>query len=246
MAKDPAFLFYPEKFINGTLFMTDEQTGKYIKLLCHQHQNGGMISKEDFENFVGADKKVRSKFVETNDGFFNERMMVEIEKRKKKSNNLSANAKKRWDEYKQKQCKSNAIAYGLHMPTKDKDTNTNKDVINNVDNKKKVFAKNLYDEYQKRNKKLIKVKVFTKERKQKCNARLINPSFLDQFIEAVDKAQDSPFLCGEKGGWRADFDWFIANDTNVVKVLEGKYSDREPEKPLGLDEIKEKIERGEL
>lgn len=142
MAKDPAFLFYPEKFINGTLFMTDEQTGKYIKLLCHQHQNGGMISKEDFENFVGDDKKVRSKFVETNDGFFNERMMVEIEKRKKKSNNLSANAKKRWDEHKQKQCKSNAKA----MPSKD--TNTNKDInVIKDDNKKNKETKHKHGEY---------------------------------------------------------------------------------------------------
>ena len=137
MAKDPAFLFYPEKFINGTLFMTDEQTGKYIKLLCHQHQNGGMINKDDFENFVGDDIKIRAKFVETEDGYFNEKLMLEIEKRKKKSNNLSANAKVRWDEHKQKQCKSNAIAFGLDMPTINKDIDVNKDINKNKEVKKK-------------------------------------------------------------------------------------------------------------
>jgi hypothetical protein len=52
-----------------------------------------------------------------------------------------------------------------------------------------------------------------------------NPQkFIDQFTRAVVKAQETPFLRGEgPKGWKADFDWFIANDRNVVKVLEGKY-----------------------
>ena len=128
MGKDPAFMFYPEKFITGTKFMSDKQIGKYIILLCIQHQAGGIIDKDDFNDFVGNDKKIRSKFIETEDGFFNERMMKEIEKRKKKSENLSQNAKKRWLEHKQKQCNGNAIACDLHMPIKDKDIDKDKDV----------------------------------------------------------------------------------------------------------------------
>ena len=38
------------------------------------------------------------------------------------------------------------------------------------------------------------------------------------------RAAATPFLAGEGArGWRANFDWFIANDTNVRKVLEGLY-----------------------
>jgi hypothetical protein len=33
-----------------------------------------------------------------------------------------------------------------------------------------------------------------------------------------------PFLCGKKG-WRANFDWFVANHKNACGVLEGKYDD---------------------
>jgi len=130
--KDPAFLFYPEKFINGTMFMTNEQTGKYIKLLCHEHQNGGLIDKDDFNNFVGDDKKLRAKFIETDDGFFNEKLMSEIEKRKVKSENMSANAKIRWDEHKQKQCNciTNADANAMQPLNKDISINTTKDLIN--------------------------------------------------------------------------------------------------------------------
>ena len=36
--KDPAFLFYSSDFLSGTFTMTNEQIGKYIRLLCIQHQ----------------------------------------------------------------------------------------------------------------------------------------------------------------------------------------------------------------
>ena len=44
------------------------------------------------------------------------------------------------------------------------------------------------------------------------------------FCAAVKKAQQTPFLRGEGArGWRASFDWFVANHLNIYAVLEGKY-----------------------
>ena len=44
------------------------------------------------------------------------------------------------------------------------------------------------------------------------------------FIELFKKTVSTPFLIGEnRQGWKADFDWLFANDTNYIKVLEGKY-----------------------
>lgn len=114
MAKDPAFLFYPQDFITGTMFFTDEQIGIYIKLLCAQHQHGGLINKVTFNQIVKSHEIIKNKFVESEEGFYNERLMNEMIKRNNKSNNLSANALKRWN--KQKECKSNAIASNLNMP----------------------------------------------------------------------------------------------------------------------------------
>ncbi len=38
------------------------------------------------------------------------------------------------------------------------------------------------------------------------------------------RAAATPFLTGQGvRGWQASFDWFIANDTNVRKVIEGVY-----------------------
>lgn len=42
MAKDPAFLFYPKDWIEGTLEMLPSEKGVYIDLLAHQHQKGSL------------------------------------------------------------------------------------------------------------------------------------------------------------------------------------------------------------
>lgn len=38
MAKDPAFLFYPKDWLEGTAELSPEEKGVYIDLLAHQHQ----------------------------------------------------------------------------------------------------------------------------------------------------------------------------------------------------------------
>ena len=84
----------------------------------------------------------------------------------------------------------------------------------------------LVEIYKAENKKLPQVLEFGPERRDKCRHRLArNPrKFIDRFTRAVIKAQETPFLCGEGDrGWKADFDWFIANDRNVIRVLEGRY-----------------------
>ena len=46
MAKDPAVLFYTQDFLVGTMTMSYEQKGKYITLLCLQHQKGKLTLKD--------------------------------------------------------------------------------------------------------------------------------------------------------------------------------------------------------
>ena len=84
----------------------------------------------------------------------------------------------------------------------------------------------LVEIYKAENKILPQVLEFTQERRKQCKTRLAKDpgKFVELFTRAVIKAQETPFLRGEgPAGWKADFDWFIANDRNVVKVLEGKY-----------------------
>jgi len=100
MAKDPAFLFYPSDFLTGSMFMTHEQVGIYVRLLCSQHQHGGVIDKISFNSLVGNNEIIRSKFTEIDLGFYNERLANEMEKRNKKSNNISEAVKEVWKERK--------------------------------------------------------------------------------------------------------------------------------------------------
>lgn len=123
MAKDPAFLFYSSDFLTGTLFMTDAQVGKYMRLLCAQHQHDGFINKEAFNQIVGDDKLLRSKFSESTEGFFNKRLFDEMQKRKQKSIKMSANAKQKQSKSFNKYQKNDAIALQIE------NENENEDVI---------------------------------------------------------------------------------------------------------------------
>ena len=142
MSKDPAFLFYPQDFITGTMFMNNEQVGLYVRLLCAQHQHGGIIDKDLFNQTVQNVKIVKDKFIESEDGFYNQRLMDEMVKRKKKSTNLSLNALKRWE--KEKEYKGNAIALPKHMPIENENEDVNVNVIKK--NKRDFFQKPTLDE----------------------------------------------------------------------------------------------------
>jgi uncharacterized protein YdaU (DUF1376 family) len=83
----------------------------------------------------------------------------------------------------------------------------------------------LFEIYKEKNSKLPLCIKLTDDRKKKCIDRCKDPEFIEMFSRAVVKAQGIDFLTGSNDrGWKADFDWFIKNDKNVYKVLEGKYS----------------------
>ena len=94
-----------------------------------------------------------------------------------------------------------------------------------------VSPKILVEIYQQNNQSLPEVKALTSERLKKCRLRINQAvrdgclqQYLADFLAAVKKAQQTPFLRGEGArGWRAGFDWFIANNLNIYAVLEGKY-----------------------
>ena len=72
----------------------------------------------------------------------------------------------------------------------------------------------------------------TNGRVRKIGQRLKTHPSRDFWRDVLTKANKTPFLLGENGrGWRADLDWFVANDENAVKVFEGKYDRATQEKP---------------
>lgn len=129
MAKDPAILFYTSDFLTGTMFMSDEQIGQYMRLLCAQHQNGRLSEKHILSICKSRDDEVFSKFIKDSDGlYYNERMEMEIIRRKKYTESRRNNAKG-----KKKIIKKSSKSCVKHMERhmENENINENKDSIIN-------------------------------------------------------------------------------------------------------------------
>lgn len=100
MASDPAFLFYPNDFIGGTMGMTLEEKGAYMELLMAQF-NRGHFSDLMATRIIGESlwAVLKQKFTADESGcYYNKRLEIEVNKRKAYSesrrNNLSGNKDK--------------------------------------------------------------------------------------------------------------------------------------------------------
>lgn len=98
MGKDPAMLWYWGDWFSGTSTYTRFQKGCYMDLL-HAQFNNGPLSLEEIKTVLGSDFSVwgtiQKKFKQTEDGlFFNERLELEKEKRKKFTESRRRNLKK--------------------------------------------------------------------------------------------------------------------------------------------------------
>lgn len=85
MLKDPAFLFYPQRWLEGTAEFSPAEKGIYIDLLAHQHQKGslpndtkklcrivGLSENEFFELW----KNVKEKFKEEDNRLVNQTLKL--------------------------------------------------------------------------------------------------------------------------------------------------------------------------
>jgi uncharacterized protein YdaU (DUF1376 family) len=205
MAKDPALLFYVSDFLTGTMFMSNEQVGIYIRLLCSQHQHGGLIDKISFKALCNGHDLIKNKFIETDDGFFNVRLMEEMEKRQIKSSNMSANAKIRWDKYMQLHSKSKTKA----MQLKDKDII--KDVIKTNIKVIKYDFNIIYDQYPK--------KLGKKQAESHFNSSIKT----DQDFENIKKALNNYLQCKQvKDGYIQNASTWFNNWQDWINYEEPK------------------------
>lgn len=84
MSKDPAFLFYAQDWITGTLTMTMEERGQYITILAVMHQTGRLDEKTISFLVGNVSDNLKNKFsIDTNGLWFNTRLEEEMDKRAK-------------------------------------------------------------------------------------------------------------------------------------------------------------------
>lgn len=133
MAKDPAVLFYTSDFLSGTYTLTDEQVGKYIRLLCLQHQKGKLTDKDMYRVCGTYDSEIFCKFIKEDDFYYNKKMYDETNRRKsytesRRNNRNSVKNTKNDESYDPSYDES----YVKHMETETVTINGNDLFINNI------------------------------------------------------------------------------------------------------------------
>ena len=134
--KDPAFLFYSSDFLSGTMLMTDEEVGQYIKLLCLQHQKGHLKEKDMLNICKSYNEDIFSKFKKDEEGnYYNERLEYESNKRKAYSESRRNNRKKK--ETYEEDMKNICNSYEEHMGNENVIVNENINI--NKNNRKRGY-----------------------------------------------------------------------------------------------------------
>ena len=128
--KDPAFLFYSSDFLTGTMFMSDAQLGKYIKILCTQHQKGHLSEKDMLKICKRYDKDIFDKFKKDSDGnYYNIRLEKEIAKRRDYSKSRANNRKNKIT------FENICFSYVKHMENENENINKN-NILEYINNNK--------------------------------------------------------------------------------------------------------------
>jgi hypothetical protein len=96
--KDPAFMLYSGDFLSGTFTMNYEQRGKFITLMCIQHQKGYLTSADIKSVLNETDYLIAEKFYKGTDGnWYNQKMTDVMNERKEYTANRLKNFQKKDD-----------------------------------------------------------------------------------------------------------------------------------------------------
>ena len=135
MAKDPAFLFYVNDFDSGTKFFSDEQVGKYLRLLIAQFQHGALSEKQVLFICRELDEDILKKFQKDENGnYFNVRLADEIQKRSRFSESRSNNRKGKIKEEVKNISSSYVEPYVHHMENENENEDVNENRTKNIKN----------------------------------------------------------------------------------------------------------------
>jgi len=110
---------------------------------------------------------------------------------------------------------------------KEKEKEQYKEKDKEKDKEKENTCNDFFNLYNSTVKNLPKIKTIGESRKKKIKTRLKELPF-DDWKAVFEKCDNSSFCCGNNNrNWQASFDWLIENDNNYIKVLEGKYDNKE-------------------
>lgn len=139
MGKDPAFLFYPNDWLGGTIGMTFEEKGAYMELLMMQF-NRGHMTEHMIGQVVGQNwNTLKSKFIQDENGlWYNVRLEEEKNKRQAYTESRRNN-KSGFNQYTKKlQKESGHMTKHMIPHMENENVNENKDGIKDKNEKPKI------------------------------------------------------------------------------------------------------------
>ena len=138
MSKDPAFLFYPNDYLGGTMGMTFEEKGAYMDLLMMQFNRGHMTSHMIGQTVGQLWVNIEDKFTKDDKGlYYNERLEEEQNKRKAFTDSRKNNIKGKNQYTKQPKKRGHMTS---HM--ENENVNENKDI-----NRTEILINYSFDEF---------------------------------------------------------------------------------------------------
>lgn len=223
MGKDPAVLFYTGDFLSGTILMDYEQRGKYITLLCLQHQKGRICEKEMQKICGGYDEDVFSKFIKDDEGlYYNERMEQESIKRRRFVESRQKNLSKTDMDKQVNSHMEDHMDQHTESRMENENRNKNKD-DNNTKNKKfnisiieKEFEE-IWLLYPNKKGKSSALTHYKKARKNGVEFELIKQKVMDYALECDLKKREKDYIAHgstwfSQGRWTDDYDLTIPRE----------------------------------
>lgn len=242
--KAPAFQFYAQDFLTGCTYLTNEEIGMYIKMLCKQWTDGRIPIKR-LEFLVGAkwenlSQDLKEKFEFDGEFLHNKRLEIEREKQKEKSEKAKISADKRWKKPAGNLTnkKKSKVMRTHDKGISEKDAfleEEDRSMKNEVEEEKEVETEVILDgkinfeeivkAFNEMCPNLPSVQKLTTQRKIALKNRISEHSL--QVLGNVFKAvSESQFLNGtNERSWTADFDW-ILKPANFIKIIEGRYKNK--------------------
>jgi len=239
MKNAPAFQLYAADFYMDTAAWSATEVGAYFRLLLHEWTSGPLPNDMmALSRIAGVDHKTMGKFWSMNVGkkftqndkgeWENYRLeqtrKEQQEHREKQVVSGKCGANKRWGKEEKMNGDPNGDPNGeniaLHSSSSISGINTtrvSKDTL--VCPHQEIISL-----YHKILPELAEIKKWTNTRKkhlQVCWSDSTRQN-IDWWKEYFQEVRGSPFLMGKIKEFRADLEW-LTNETNLVKVLEGKY-----------------------
>jgi uncharacterized protein YdaU (DUF1376 family) len=218
MAKDPAFLFYPNDWIGGTMGMTFEEKGAYIEVLMMQFNRGHMSGHMIGQVIGQLWDKIKDKFTQDEKGlWYNVRLENEQKLRKafteSRRNNINGT-----NQYTKKQGHMTS-----HMENENENENINENII-----KEEVKKFNFKSELLKlsNDENLVKDWLKVREKKKSSNTETAFKGFLREVNKSGKCIDEILQICVEKD-WKAfNSEWILKEFKSQEKSKNEKASDR--------------------